>query len=89
MTSGKGYESLAYDPKPGVRSVDDGAGRAFDGGREGLIELGVVRRIENEEVLPDRLRSPSISWTWNGAFMLLGFTTKAINLAFGASSRSR
>src|SRR5215469_4462930 len=56
MTSGQSHESLAYDLEPCVGCVDDGAGLAFDHGREGHIDLALIRRIENDDVLPDRLR---------------------------------
>src|SRR6266516_892619 len=54
MTGRQGHQSLAYHLEPGVGSVDNSAGLAFDHGREGCVDLALVRCIENEDVLPDR-----------------------------------
>jgi hypothetical protein len=49
MACGQGHELLAYDLEPGIGSIENGAGLAFDYSRESRIGLALIRRIENED----------------------------------------
>src|ERR1700730_8309753 len=55
VAGGQGHDLLAQDLEQGGGAKEAGIGLAVNHGRESCINLGLVRRIKNEDVLPDRL----------------------------------